>query len=59
MCDTEHMFDCPINDYDATDLEDSIMSELGVPDHHKNLVAKKFHQKKVCSDSVLIDCYVY
>lgn len=47
MCDTEHMFHCPINDYDATDLEDSIMNELVVPDHHKNLVAKKFHSKKV------------
>lgn len=54
MCDSEHMFDCPPRDFQAegndmnNDIDlDRIMEELSVDDQHKNLVAKKYHIKKV------------
>lgn len=56
MCDSEHMFDCPARDFQSAGSEmsneidlDRIMEELSVDDQHKNLVAKKFYSKKVCS----------
>nr|CAD7571230.1 unnamed protein product [Timema californicum] len=60
MCDTEHMFDCPVssgrdlqgsNGAPGSELTDSdinrIMEQFQVTDQHKSLVAKKFHVKKV------------
>lgn len=54
MCDSEHMFECPVRDFQSNgndlnnDLDlDRIMEELTVENQHKNLVAKKFHFKKV------------
>lgn len=54
MCDSEHMFECPVRGFQShgNDLNseldlDRIMEELTVEDQHKNLVAKKFHIKKV------------
>ncbi|CAG2061313.1 unnamed protein product [Timema podura] len=59
MCDTEHMFDCPVssgrdlqgsNGAPGSELTDSdinrIMEQFQVTDQHKSLVAKKFHVKK-------------
>lgn len=58
MCDSEHMFECPVrdfqshgNDLNEEDLDlDRIMEELTEGEQHKNLVAKKFHTKKVNID---------
>jgi hypothetical protein len=51
MCDSEHMFNCPGQDSDGnqqmeTDLESFLASQFHTQEH-KNLVAKKFHVKKV------------
>ncbi|KAK6636261.1 hypothetical protein RUM43_009920 [Polyplax serrata] len=53
MCDSEHMFECPVRGFDGQgdDLDnelhlDRIMEKLTVENQHKNLVAKKFHIKK-------------
>ncbi|XP_063241578.1 neuroendocrine protein 7B2 [Bacillus rossius redtenbacheri] len=58
MCDSEHMFDCPVTsgrdltgsapgggDLTESDI-DRIMQQFQVEDQHKSLVAKKFHVKK-------------
>lgn len=57
MCDSEHLFDCPSKEFQSGGSEinndidlDRIMDELSVEDQHKNLVAKKFHVKKVRKD---------
>lgn len=51
MCDGEHMFDCPgqepNDDHQMdSDLETFLASRQFNPQEHKNLVAKKFHNKK-------------
>lgn len=52
MCDGEHMFDCTGNEQNDENrqMDSNIESFLASQFHtqeHKNLVAKKFHQKKV------------
>ncbi|XP_055708886.1 neuroendocrine protein 7B2 isoform X1 [Phlebotomus papatasi] len=51
MCDGEHMFDCPGQDQgENRQMDSDIESFLAQQFHtqeHKNLVAKKFHSKKV------------
>ncbi|XP_055685501.1 neuroendocrine protein 7B2 isoform X1 [Lutzomyia longipalpis] len=52
MCDGEHMFDCPGQDQGEQNrqMDSDIESFLAQQFHtqeHKNLVAKKFHSKKV------------
>uniref|UniRef100_F1LC15 Neuroendocrine protein 7B2 n=1 Tax=Ascaris suum TaxID=6253 RepID=F1LC15_ASCSU len=44
ICDQEHMFNCPAKG--ADELEESIQNLLDEHGFHKNLIAKKFHQKR-------------
>lgn len=44
ICDQEHMFNCPGKGTD--DLEESIQNILDEHGFHKNLIAKKFHEKR-------------
>jgi len=54
MCDTEHMFDCPIlSEADDAELDFSgqqLLSDLQLAGQHKSLVAKKFYNKKSHED---------
>jgi len=53
MCDTEHMFDCPMLSDADEDLDFSgqqLLSDLQVEGQHKSLVAKKFYNKKSHED---------
>lgn len=43
-CDREHMFNCPSKGID--ELEESIQKILDQNGLHKNLIAKKFHEKR-------------
>lgn len=56
MCDGEHMFECPEGSNGGNSLEGSSRSDSSLDrflaqhlqiNEHKNLVAKKFHVKKV------------
>lgn len=50
MCDAEHMFECPASGgQDQNNGQQNFGSFLArqFPQEHKNLVAKKFHVKKV------------
>lgn len=44
ICDQEHMFNCPGKGSD--DLEESLQGLFDEQIFHKNLIAKKFHQKR-------------
>lgn len=65
MCDREHMFACPeennAGEYgrnygDRYVRTDSSLNHFQI-DEHKNLVAKKFHVKKVCI--IFYDNFMY
>ncbi|VDD95151.1 unnamed protein product [Enterobius vermicularis] len=43
-CDHEHMFSCPGKGFE--DLEENIQKMLDQNGFHKNLIAKKFHEKR-------------
>uniref|UniRef100_A0A0N5A8R5 Neuroendocrine protein 7B2 n=1 Tax=Syphacia muris TaxID=451379 RepID=A0A0N5A8R5_9BILA len=53
-CDREHMFNCPSKGID--ELEESIQKILDQNGLHKNLIAKKFHEKR---ESFMVSDYLH